>query len=124
MRRTILCGLMGALFVLASLVAAGARPQYAAKEGKTCTFCHVKPSGGMPLTAAGQYYRGHGHSLKGYKAAPAKPGAKPKTPAKGKPGAKPKTTPKPKPGAKPKPRGDDDDKGEHHRKGHRERDDD
>lgn len=119
MRRMILCGLMGALFVAASLVTAGARPQYAAKEGKTCTFCHVKPSGGMPLTAAGQYYKAHGHSLKGYKpAAPAKPAAKPKTTPLAKPGAKPNTTPK------AKPRGDDDEKGEHHRKGGRERDDD
>jgi len=56
----------------AALTGASALPKYAEKEKLTCTSCHVKPEGGMPLNARGQYYRSHGHSLKGY------------TPAKGK----------------------------------------
>jgi len=51
---------------LAAQGLAHAKPQYAGKEKKACAFCHVKPSGGMPLTAAGKYYKAHGHSLKGY----------------------------------------------------------
>ena len=43
------------------------KPEYAKKEGKTCTFCH--PPGKMnELTPAGQYYKDHNHSLEGYKA--------------------------------------------------------
>lgn len=43
------------------------KPEYAKKEGKSCTFCH--PAGKMKeLTPAGQYYKDHNHSLEGYKA--------------------------------------------------------
>ena len=54
---------------------ASAKPEYAKKEGKSCTFCHSKI--GSPevmvksLTDAGKYYKAHHYSLKGYKA-PAK----------------------------------------------------
>ena len=54
---------------------ATAKPEYAKKEGKPCTFCHVKM--GSPevmakeLNDAGKYYKEHDHSLEGYKA-PAK----------------------------------------------------
>jgi hypothetical protein len=44
------------------------KAEYAKKEGKSCTFCH--PAGKFKeLTAAGQYYKDHNHSLEGYKAA-------------------------------------------------------
>jgi hypothetical protein len=46
---------------------ANARPQYAKKEGKACTFCHVKV-GSKELTDAGKYYKDHNHSLEGYQA--------------------------------------------------------
>ena len=47
------------------------KPEYAKKEGKACTFCH--PAGKFKeLTAAGQYYKDHNHSLEGYKAPEAK----------------------------------------------------
>jgi len=54
--------LSGSLLTLAT-----AKPEYAKKEGKTCTFCHVK-MGSKELNDAGKYYKEHDHSLKGYKA--------------------------------------------------------
>jgi len=51
----------------ALLSVATAKPEYAKKEGKTCTFCHVK-MGSKELNDAGKYYKEHDHSLKGYKA--------------------------------------------------------
>jgi hypothetical protein len=47
-----------------------AKMEYAKKEGKSCTFCHVK-AGSKDLNDAGKYYKDHNHSLEGYKA-PAK----------------------------------------------------
>ena len=49
------------------LTLATAKPQYAKKEGKPCTFCHVK-MGSKDLNDAGKYYKDHNHSLEGYKA--------------------------------------------------------
>lgn len=43
-----------------------AKPEYAKKEGKTCTICHVK-MGSKDLNDAGKYYKEHNHSLEGYK---------------------------------------------------------
>jgi hypothetical protein len=45
-----------------------AKPAYAKKEGKACTYCHVT-SGKAELNEAGDYYAAHDHSLKGYKPA-------------------------------------------------------
>ena len=54
--------LSGSLLTLAT-----AKPEYAKKEGKACTFCH--PAGKFKeFTEAGKYYKGHNHSLEGYKA--------------------------------------------------------
>jgi hypothetical protein len=49
------------------LTLATAKPEYAKKEGKSCTFCHVK-MGSKELTDAGKYYKEHNHSLEGYQA--------------------------------------------------------
>jgi len=49
------------------LTLATAKPEYAKKEGKSCTFCHVK-MGSKELNDAGKYYKEHKHSLEGYKA--------------------------------------------------------
>jgi len=57
-----LCIISGCLFTLAT-----AKPEYAKKEGKSCTFCHVK-MGSKDLNDAGKYYKDHNHSLEGYKA--------------------------------------------------------
>jgi hypothetical protein len=56
-----------AIFSSSLLTLATAKPEYAKKEGKPCTFCHVKP-GPKDLTDAGKYYKEHNHSLQGYKA--------------------------------------------------------
>jgi len=56
---TVFCGCLLSL--------ATAKPEYAKKEGKPCTFCHVK-MGSKDLNDAGKYYKEHDHSLKGYKA--------------------------------------------------------
>lgn len=61
-----------ALFVAAIaggffLSLANAKPEYAKKEKKNCTFCHVK-MGSKELNDAGKYYKAHDHSLEGYKA--------------------------------------------------------
>ncbi len=55
-------------FALAMTLPFGmSKPDYAKKEGKSCTFCH--PAGKFKdLTPAGQYYKDHNHSLEGYKA--------------------------------------------------------
>jgi hypothetical protein len=48
------------------------KQEYAKKEGKTCTFCHVKVGTADAmhkdpnLTEAGKYYSAHNHSLDGY----------------------------------------------------------
>jgi len=59
-----------AIILIAGLLLANARPsyanaKYAKTEGKSCTYCHVTASK-PDLNAAGQYYAGHDHSLKGY----------------------------------------------------------
>ena len=65
-----------ALFVAAIASAfflsiAQAKPEYAKKEKKGCTFCHVR-MGSKDLTDAGKYYKEHNHSLEGYKEKPPK----------------------------------------------------
>ena len=53
------------------LTLATAKPEYAKKEGKACTFCHAKMGSkdvmAKELTDAGKYYKDHNHSLEGYK---------------------------------------------------------
>ena len=56
-----------AMFCGCLLTLATAKQEYAKKEGKPCTFCHVK-LGSKELNDAGKYYKEHDHSLKGYKA--------------------------------------------------------
>lgn len=45
--------------------AARARPEYAAKENKPCSYCHVNPNGGGARNANGIYYGSHNHSFAG-----------------------------------------------------------
>ena len=49
----------------ASVTPSCAKPEYATKEGQTCTYCHVTV-GKPELNAGGTYYAAHDHSLKGY----------------------------------------------------------
>lgn len=62
--------LVFAVFGGSLLPLARAKPEYAKKEAKACTFCHVK-MGSKEVNDAGKYYKEHDHSLEGYKA-PAK----------------------------------------------------
>lgn len=58
-----------ALVVAALLIvphSALALPEYAAREGKACSHCHLDPGGGGPRNARGQYYERHDHSFEGY----------------------------------------------------------
>lgn len=43
-----------------------AKPEFAKKESKACTYCHVK-LGAKELNERGKYYKEHGFSLEGYK---------------------------------------------------------
>ena len=52
---------------LLTIAPSQAKPAYATKEKKSCTFCHVKP-GSKELNDTGNYYKEHNHSLEGYKA--------------------------------------------------------
>jgi hypothetical protein len=52
--------------LLFNSAASFAKPAYAKKEAKTCTFCHVK-AGSKDLNAAGNYYKDHNYSLEGFK---------------------------------------------------------
>lgn len=45
------------------------KAEYAKKEKKGCTFCHVK-AGSKDLNDAGKYYKAHDHSMEGYVAKP------------------------------------------------------
>jgi len=65
--------LLVTIALLIAIAVGISKPEYAKKEGKTCSFCHV---GGKPpaLTEAGKYYKEHNHSLKGYEPAEQKKG--------------------------------------------------
>lgn len=54
--------------MLLSSTSSYGKVEYAKKEGKSCTFCHVK-MGSKELNDTGKYYKGHNHSLEGYKPA-------------------------------------------------------
>ena len=68
--RTHLKCVVPAAILTAGLFCAYVMPSYATEaygktEGKKCVFCHVA-DGKPELNAAGEYYAGHNHSLKGY----------------------------------------------------------
>jgi hypothetical protein len=69
--RTLRFALPATILLLGAIVsttASYAKPEYARKEGKSCTFCHVR-MGSKDLNNAGKYYKDHNHSLEGYKPA-------------------------------------------------------
>jgi hypothetical protein len=57
-----------AVFGVMLATISAAKPQYATKEHKKCVDCHVGNPADKKLTAMGQYYKDHNHSLEGYKA--------------------------------------------------------
>jgi hypothetical protein len=72
-------GLIFVSGVLLSVRISPAKPDYTRRTGKECEFCH--PPNSRKLTPAGEYYRDHRNSFKGYQPPEQKPGtsaAKPK----------------------------------------------
>lgn len=55
--------LVSGTFVLVAPRQAQATPKYAQQTGKACGYCHVSPSGGGPLKAAGKKFQKNGHKL-------------------------------------------------------------
>jgi hypothetical protein len=39
------------------------RPEFAAREGKTCGFCHIDPAGGGPRNPVGQFFEKNGYKF-------------------------------------------------------------
>jgi len=48
---------VGGALTIAAPRSANAKPEFAAATGKPCGACHVSPSGGGQLTAAGEKYK-------------------------------------------------------------------
>ena len=51
--------------LLLSVKTSPAKPDYTRRTSKDCEFCH--PPNSRKLNQAGEYYRDHGNSLKGYR---------------------------------------------------------
>lgn len=68
LRNMIPLAVLTAGLLWAGLTPSFAKPEYATKEAKGCTFCHVT-EGATELNDAGKYYAAHDHSLAGYAAA-------------------------------------------------------
>lgn len=64
MTRRIMAG-FGLALLTTCFGSADARPEYAAKEKKDCSFCHINPSGGGERNSRGQYYAKNKYSLVG-----------------------------------------------------------
>ena len=60
----LVAGLIAAAALVAAPQKAQALPQYAAKEGKPCGYCHVNPAGSGPRNAKGKQYEANGHKFK------------------------------------------------------------
>ncbi len=39
------------------------RPEFAAREGKPCSFCHIDPAGGGPRNPVGRFYKKNGYKF-------------------------------------------------------------
>jgi hypothetical protein len=65
LRTVISAAVLTAGLLWISLTPSYAKPEYATKEGKGCTFCHVA-EGETGLNDAGKFYAAHDHSLEGY----------------------------------------------------------
>jgi hypothetical protein len=60
----LVAGIITAAALIAAPQQAQAKPEYAAKEGKPCGYCHVNPAGGGPRNARGKQYQANGHKFK------------------------------------------------------------
>jgi hypothetical protein len=57
-------GVFGTAALVVAPRSAEAKPEYAAKEGKACGYCHVNPAGGGARNAMGKKYEANGHTFK------------------------------------------------------------
>lgn len=57
--------LLAALFLI-GVKPAAANPDWTKKERKQCVYCHVGAWDSHKYTEAGQYYKDHEYSFKGY----------------------------------------------------------
>ncbi len=57
--------LIGAMLIIGAKPAA-ANPDWTKKERKQCVYCHVGAWDSHKYTEAGQYYKDHEYSFKGY----------------------------------------------------------
>ena len=62
----VLTGLMAVVLAGVGQRDAQAYPKYAKKEGKPCSYCHVKAEGGGKRNDVGTWYGAHGHSFVGF----------------------------------------------------------
>jgi hypothetical protein len=60
----LVAGVFAAAAFVSSAQHAQAKPEYAAKEGKPCGYCHVNPAGGGPRNAKDKQYEANGHKFK------------------------------------------------------------
>ncbi len=65
LKTVIPAGVLSAGLLWTCVTPSYAKPEYAKAEGKACTYCHVT-AGKPELNEAGDYYKAHDHSLKGY----------------------------------------------------------
>ena len=69
MRKTLNYSLAAAVFgsgLWLGLTPSNATPEHAKSEKKACTYCHPPAGKFKTFTDAGQYYKDHDHSFKGY----------------------------------------------------------
>ena len=60
-------GIISVLVILITFIfvvtAVYSRPEFAAREGKTCDFCHIDPAGGGPRNPVGQVFEKNGYKF-------------------------------------------------------------
>jgi hypothetical protein len=60
----LVAGIIAGVALITAPQQAQAKPEYAAKEGKPCGYCHVNPAGGGARNAKGKEYEANGHTFK------------------------------------------------------------
>ena len=64
--KAIVTALFGVLCLAGAGSSAEARPEYARREMKACSYCHVNPRGGGRRNSRGMYYQAHNLSFEGF----------------------------------------------------------
>jgi len=66
---TSVAGLAAAVLIATAMLAVGpqrveAKPEFSAKTGRPCGYCHTNPAGGGKLKRAGERFKANGFKLK------------------------------------------------------------